>query len=63
MHCSATPKRSRQGLCFRYCGKFIEMSSDLVDYNSQVLELLTSHTPAIAFDVTYRVLDSKVTEH
>ena len=39
----------------------MEMSSDLVDYNSQVLELLTSHTPAIAFDVTYRVLDSKVT--
>jgi hypothetical protein len=36
------------------------MSSGLIDYNSQVLELLTSDPPAIDFDVTYRVLDSKV---
>ena len=40
--------------------KFIEMSSDLMDYNSLVVDLLTSDHPAIAFDVTYRVLDSKV---
>ena len=36
------------------------MSSDLVDYNSLVLDLLTANPPAIAFDVTYRVLDSEV---
>ena len=35
------------------------MTSDLVDYNIQVLELLTSDPPAIAFDVTYKVLDSE----
>ena len=33
------------------------MTSDLVDYNLQVQELLTSNSPAIAFDVTYKVLD------
>ena len=36
------------------------MTSDLVDYNSLVLDLLTADPPAIAFDVTYRVLDSEV---
>ena len=35
------------------------MTSDLVDYNLQVQELLTSDPPAIAFDVTYQVLDSE----
>ena len=38
----------------------LKMSSDLVDYNSLVLDLLTANPPAIAFDVTYRVLDSEV---
>ena len=33
------------------------MTSDLVDYNSKVLELLTSDPPAMAFDITYQVLD------
>ena len=50
--------------CFRHLGalvNFIEMSSDLVDYNSLVLALLTADPPAIAYDVTYRVLDSEVT--
>ena len=36
-----------------------KMTSDLLDYNLQVQELLTSDSPAIAFDVTYRVLDSE----
>ena len=36
------------------------MSSELVDYNSLVLDLLTFNPPAMAFDVTYRVLDSEV---
>ena len=35
------------------------MTSDLVNYNLQVQELLTSDPPAIACDVTYRVLDPK----
>ena len=35
------------------------MTSDLVDYNIQVQELLTSDPPVIAFDVTYKVLDSE----
>ena len=49
---------------FRHLGalvNFIDMSSDLVDYNSLVLALLTADPPAIAYDVTYRVLGSKVT--
>ena len=33
------------------------LAIDLVDYNSKVLELLTSDPPAMAFDVTYQVLD------
>ena len=33
------------------------MTSNLVDYNFQVQDLLTSDPPAIAFDVTYKVLD------
>ena len=33
------------------------MTSDLVDYNLLVQELFTSDPPAIAFDVTYKVLD------
>ena len=35
------------------------MTSELVDYNFQLHELLTSSPPAIAFDVTYKVLDSE----
>ena len=40
---------------------FIKMPSALVDYNSLVLALLTADPLAIAYDVTYRVLDSEVT--
>ena len=48
--------------CFRHQGVLVnfEMSSDLVDYNSLVLDLLTAEPPAIAYDVTYRVLGSEV---
>ena len=35
------------------------MTSDLVEYNLQVVELLTSDPPALDMDVTYRVLDPK----
>ena len=38
----------------------IEMSSELLDYNSQILGLLASDPPAIPYDVTYRVLNSEV---
>ena len=36
------------------------MSCGIMDFNSLMLNLLTSDPPAIAFDVTYRVLDSEV---
>ena len=43
-----------------HLSKHLKMTSDLVDYNRLVLDLLTADPPAIAFDVTYRVLDSEV---
>ena len=40
-------------------GQDSKMTSDLVDYNIQVQELLASDPPVIAFDVTFKVLDSE----